>query len=156
MTERTKVRLLVASTLGLAAVIMLGLPALFLTLPNPVARPVASLEAAGSGVYVGGDGKTWRLFPRATPLAEIPADAPILGRPAEVLVAVRQPGELAAYRVTALGGAQLKVRPRLRRQGKLEVVAIDVSALGKGSYQLEMPRESIYGGSDFAYFRVSR
>jgi hypothetical protein len=156
MTERWKVRLYLAATLGVAAVIMLGLPALYLTLPNPVPRPVASLTAAGRGIYIAGDGVTWRLFPRAEPLDAAPADAPVMRRPSQVVVAVRQADGLESYTLKALGRGEERVTPVTRAAGDLTRVQLDVAGLAPGTYELSVPRESIYGGSDFACFTVSR
>jgi hypothetical protein len=135
---------------------MLGLPALYLTLPNPVPRPVASLAEAGRGIYVAGDGVTWRLFPRAEPLDAAPPDAPVMRHPSQVVVAVRQADALDSYRLKALGRGEERVRPVARPAAQLTRVLLDVGELAPGTYELSVPRESIYGGSDYAYFTVSR
>lgn len=156
MTERWKLRVLLAGTLGVATVVMLGLPAILLTLPDPGPRTVVSVAQAGRGAYARGDATTWRLFPRAEPADRLPPDAPAMHAPVELVVAARQAGDPAAYVVRRLDGAALPLAAKTERCGRLTLVVIGVTGLASGSYELSLPRESMYGGTDFVYFSVSR
>jgi multisubunit Na+/H+ antiporter MnhE subunit len=73
-------------------------------------------------------------------------------------VAVKQPGDLSLYELSPIGGGEpVAVKVSAEVSGDLTHVVLSVTTdLAPGAYQLRMPRESMFGGEDFAYFIVSR
>jgi hypothetical protein len=152
---RLKLGVVLSLSLGLAALVMLGLPLLYLTLPNPTPVPVPDIAEAGRGVYLVADGKTVRLFPFSQQADALPSGSASAAAVEGVVVAVRQTGPASAYRLATVGGDALDADVALERTGELTLVRVTPGRLPAGDYELAYPRESIYGGEEYVYFRVS-
>lgn len=157
MNETAALRLVLALSLGTASCVMLGLPLIYLRLPNPRPTEVPDLKAAGRGVYLRSAEETWRLFPHAAALEAAPADAPRVSAVEAIIVAARQPGALEGYRIRRLPDReQLPALESTASSGDSVLVRLEPAELATGIYEVTVPRESIYGGTDFVYFTVSR
>lgn len=158
VSQRARLALVLALSLGTASTLMLGLPLLYLTLPNPSVERLAAVEGSGRGMYLQADGQSYRLFPRSQPLRRAASDVPVVHEIDRVLVLVRQPGRPSEYRMRVLGGAAVPADVETAADGDLTAVAVKPARrnLAAGTYEVTVPRESMFGGEDYVYFTISR
>ncbi len=139
--------------LGLAVLLLGGLPILLMTLPDPVPVKKTSLEGERVGTFVEAEAGLFKLFPYTAPNPAFPPSAAVTGPQPKVFVRARRLDALSAYTIRPYpGGEPLPVDRRLLDPQTLELAC--GRPLPSGKYYVTAARDGMYGGTDYFYFRV--
>lgn len=148
-----KAKLIPTAALGVAFVIIVVLPLLLLSLPNPKAVKVRGMQGIKAGTFLDAGEGLYKLYPYASTQDKFPAGAPSVGRKPSVYVKYRQLDELPAYGIYAYPTNQAV--PVIRNIEKSKVLRLaPKSELRAGLYYITAARDGIYGGTDYFYFKV--
>lgn len=152
MTRRAK--LVVGTVLGAAFVALGLLPLLLLTLPNPQPMHLSTLDGERDGTYVDASSGYYKMFPFAEPATNFPPNVPVTSSRTAMYVRFRQMDSLDAYTVRSFSsGREVPVQKRVRSDRTL--VLTPLAPLAPGRYAASAARDSMYGGTDYFYFRVA-
>ncbi|MHB8841781.1 MAG: hypothetical protein ACYC56_08340 [Candidatus Aquicultor sp.] len=154
MTRLTlKAKLIPTAALGVAFVIIVVLPLLLLSLPNPKAVKVPTMQSVKAGTFLDAGEGLYKLYPYASTQDKFPAGAPSVGRKPSVYVKYRQLDELPAYGIYAYPTNQaVPVSRKIEKSNVLRLAP--ESGLHTGLYYITAARDGIYGGTDYFYFKV--
>lgn len=138
-----------------ALLLIAGLaPLALMTLPNPVPVRVSDPATQVDGIYVGTASEVYHVFPYAETPADFPVDALVTQPSARLWVKYSVLSTLDSYAILAYpGGAEV---PSARDTSTPRVLEVrPLAALKPGAYYAQVPRDSLLGGTDYVYFRVT-
>lgn len=152
MTLRSKQMVGIAPA---AMVIILGLmPLILLLLPEPEAVRIANLDGERSGTYLDGSDGLFKLYPYASLETGFPKTAPAAGRNPIFLIKYRALEAKTSYGIFAYYGS-LVPTDKTVKTGKIMQIT-PKTALAPGRYYLKTAKGSMYGGSEYFFFKHQR
>ncbi len=148
-----KAKLIPTAALGVAFVIIVVLPLLLLSLPNPKAVKVSTMQSVKVGTFLDTAEGLYKLYPYASTQDKFPVGAPSVDRKPSIYIKYRQLDELPAYGIYAYPTNQAVSISRNIEKSKVLRLA-PKRELRAGLYCITAARDGIYGGTDYFYFRV--
>lgn len=114
-----------------------------------------TVPARARGAYLVTARGVLQLYPWDVDPSRFPGDAPTLAasQVRSLAVVQKQPGDGPRYRLVDLGEGKILAWHRIVRRGTM--LSLEPPALHPGRYVLEVPAESMFGGTQRHYFRVS-
>lgn len=150
---RTRTKAVIGIGFGALVLVAIGAPFLLMLLPNPVPTRVTEMSAQVAGAYIGTGGAVYRVFPRAEQPDTFPADSLATDTRPTVWVQYRQLDTLDSYGLHTLSGAAVAAEHDTSRPNLLGITP--AAPLAPGGYYAEIPRDGLYGGTDYLYFSVT-
>jgi len=134
--------------------IILGLmPLMMLLVPEPKAVKIANLAGERSGVYLDALEGLFKLYPYASLATGFPKAAPATGGNPIFLIKYRVLEVRTSYGIFAYSASRVPTVKTVK-PGKIMQIT-PKNALAPGRYYLKAAKDSMYGGSQYFFFKAS-